>query len=68
MVFLYGKNSDGIHQAHYGTEYYTFWGWTGCEWDELDGNPVRVCRGEGDENVPESKWWSQYRIIIIRVL
>jgi len=66
IVLVYGKNNDGIHQAHFGTCHWsTTANWRGVEWSELDGDKIKVTRG-GSDNQNDSKDWDYVRVRIIK--
>jgi hypothetical protein len=68
IVIMYGKNSYGIHQAHYGTEYGK-WGltavWAGCQWYQLNSSTITVIRADGDDEPSADQRWDQ---VILRIL
>jgi hypothetical protein len=72
IVFLEGKNSDGILQMHSGhVSWYQVVGgakWAGCAWYKLNNSTITVRRGEDDEDalIPASKRWDQVRIRILK--
>lgn len=67
IVFLYGKNDDGIHQANYGTaEQATLW--VGCMWYKLTSTTITVRRAANDGGViiPDEKRWNEARVRILK--
>jgi len=69
IVSLYGKNSDGIHQVHYGTEYGNWGigktGWAGCQWYKLTSSTITVHRAANDDYPSANQRWDQ---VIVRIL
>jgi len=71
LVFLYGKNSDGVHQVHYGTEYGN-WGtvankWAGAQWYKLTTDSITVARAANDDQPDDDQKWYDARVIILKI-
>jgi hypothetical protein len=72
MVYIYGRNTKGWHQANYGTspiQLYPTQKWIGFEWQELDSSSITLIRAPNDDyhdGVPFAKQWSTVSVLIIR--
>lgn len=73
LVFVYGYNSYGYHQANYGTAPFngndiSYYG--GLEWMELNDRDMKLLRAPGDDRnlyVPVAKQWDKVRVLIFKV-
>jgi hypothetical protein len=63
IVYLDGKNSNGIHQSNYGTAAFgTIEKKYGCEWHSLTTSSIKVTRAQDDDEA--SQPWEHFRVRI----
>jgi len=72
LVYLYGHNDHGYHQANYGTNpFYVFpsYRWMGVEWQQLNDKTITVVRAPDDDinAVGEVVRWDQVSVVILRL-
>jgi hypothetical protein len=63
IVYLDGKDSDGIHQSNFGTASFgAIEKWLGCEWHGLTSSRIKVTRARDDDDASHS--WDYIRVRI----
>ncbi len=65
LVFVYGKNPFGIHQARYGMAEASG-SWIGLKWVELNASTIRICRAPDDDISGQFGTWDSTRVRIIK--
>lgn len=65
LVFVYGRNGYGIHQARYGMAEASG-SWIGLKWVELNSSTMRICRAPDDDISGQFGPWDEARIRIIK--
>ncbi len=69
IVFLYGRNSYGIHQMNYGTVSFGLTDkWAGCAWYKLTSSTITIRRAADDDDslIPTSKRWNEVKVRILK--
>jgi hypothetical protein len=70
LIYVYGYNSKGVHQANYGTNASQFLpaeDWIGVEWQELTPSSIKLVRAADDDTAGPEKTWDSIVLIMLKV-